>query len=436
MPEIILGRGERDLEEFGKTGTIFIGKQYIKMGQTISLSNKVFLDVVRPHVILICGKRGEGKSYTMSQFAEGMATLPKEISQNIAALFFDTVGIFWTMKYPNYRDEELLRKWGMEPKGLKNVKVFVPFGKFKQMKGEGLPVDEPFSISVSELGILDWTVILGVKPTEPLGILLGDVLIKLKERGEKYGLEDIVSEIEKEDVSEDLKKALKIRMETVKEFGILQKNGTPMNKFIQGGTITILDLSAYTHLYGSFSIRDVVMALISKKILEERERARKLEELEEIEKGFAYYTSEEVKKKKMPIVWMFIDEVHEFLPRKGSTLSTGPLLQIIREGRQPGIGLIVATQQPGKMHTDVLTQCDLVVAHRVTAKLDIDALNMIMQTFMSQEIGKYIDELPRVKGCAVVLDQNKERIYPVQMRPKFTWHGGETPTAIPPKVKI
>ena len=436
MPEVILGRDERDLKRFGKEGTIFIGKQYIKMGHHISLSNKIYLDVVRPHVILICGKRGEGKSYTMSQFAEGMATLPHEIAQNIAAVFFDTVGIFWTMKYPNYRDEELLKEWGMEPKGLKNVKVFVPFGKFEEMRDSGLPVDKPFAITVSELNILDWNVILGVKPTDPLGILLGDVIIKLQESGKKYDLEDIEKAIDEEEADEELKKALKIRIRTVKEFGILKKEGTPLNEFIQGGQITILDLSAYAHLYGAFSIRDVVMALISKKILEEREKARKLEELEEIEKGFAYYVSEEVKKKKMPIVWMFIDEVHEFLPRNGGTLSTGPLLQIIREGRQPGIGMIVATQQPGKMHTDVLTQCDLVISHRVTAKMDIDALNTIMQTFMSQEIGQYINELPRVKGCAIVLDQNKERIYPVQMRPKFTWHGGETPTAIPPKVKI
>ena len=109
---------------------------------------------------------------------------------------------------------------------------------------------------------------------------------------------------------------------------------------------------------------------------------------------------------------------------------------MIREGRQPGISLVVATQQPGKMHTDVLTQCDLVIAHRVTSRMDIDALNTIMQTFMGQDLARYIDELPRVKGCAIVLDQNQERVYQVQMRPKFTWHGGETPTAIPPKGKI
>ena len=79
------------------------------------------------------------------------------------------------------------------------------------------------------------------------------------------------------------------------------------------------------------------------------------------------------------MVWLVIDEAHEFLPREGETASSKPLIIILREGRQPGISLILATQQPGKIHTDVMTQSDIVLAHRVTSKPDVDALNHIMQ---------------------------------------------------------
>jgi hypothetical protein len=216
---------------------------------------------------------------------------------------------------------------------------------------------------------------------------------------------------------------------------LFAKEGTPVDKIIVGGQASILDLSAYAHVYGGFSIRALVVGLYSKKILEQRMTVRKIEEKEEIEKGFAYYTRREIKKKKIPMVWMFIDEIHEFLPLEGETIATGPLLQIIREGRQPGISMIVATQQPGKMNTDVLSQCDLVISHRVTAKDDITALNRIMQTYLTSELREYFDELPRIQGTAIILDQNQERMYNVQMRPRFSWHGGETPTAIPPKEK-
>ena len=127
---------------------------------------------------------------------------------------------------------------------------------------------------------------------------------------------------------------------------------------------------------------------------------------------------------------------HEFLPLQGKTSATDALIQLLREGRQPGISLLLATQQPGMIHRDVLTQSDIVIAHRVTAKPDIDALNYIMQTYLLSDIKTYLDNLPRLKGSAIILDDNSERIYPMRVRPRFTWHGGEAPTAIKVKKRI
>ena len=59
MPyNIIVGRNEADLKRLGDMGTIFLGKHFVKMGNTTSLSNPILLDVARTHVILISGKRG------------------------------------------------------------------------------------------------------------------------------------------------------------------------------------------------------------------------------------------------------------------------------------------------------------------------------------------------------------------------------------------
>ena len=137
-----------------------------------------------------------------------------------------------------------------------------------------------------------------------------------------------------------------------------------------------------------------------------------------------------MKKIKAPLVWMLLDEAHEFLPRDGSTLATFPLVQLLREGRQPGISLVLATQQPGKIHTDVMTQSDIVLSHRLTAKLDVNALNEIMQSYLPFAIQKYIDGLPSVKGAGIILDDTSEKIYPIRVRPRLSWHGGSDPSAI------
>jgi len=77
-----------------------------------------------------------------------------------------------------------------------------------------------------------------------------------------------------------------------------------------------------------------------------------------------------------------------------------------------------------------MTQSDIVLSHRVTSEPDITALNHIMQTYLVESINRYMNDLPDLKGSAILLDDNSERIYPIRVRPRFTWHGGEAPTAI------
>ena len=109
MPyDIIIGRDESDKKLFGKRGLAYIGKSYVKMGQYTSLSNPVYLDIARSHVLLVAGKRGSGKSYTLAVMAEALSDLNEKEAGNIAPLIFDTMGIFWTMKYKNQKDKKLL----------------------------------------------------------------------------------------------------------------------------------------------------------------------------------------------------------------------------------------------------------------------------------------------------------------------------------------
>jgi DNA helicase HerA-like ATPase len=108
----------------------------------------------------------------------------------------------------------------------------------------------------------------------------------------------------------------------------------------------------------------------------------------------------------------------------GKTVASGPLITILREGRQPGISLVLASQQPGKIHTDVMTQADTVIAHRITAKIDVDALGQLMQSYMREGLPQMLDNLPDLKGSAIIFDDTNERMYPMRMRPRITWHGG------------
>lgn len=443
MFDIVIGRGEADKAILGNKGAILIAKHYVKMGRTVSLSNNIYLDVTRSHVFFVVGKRGSGKSYTMGVIAEGISDLPDEIKSNLSVILLDTMGIYWTMKYPNHKDKELLDEWGLKAKSL-DVKIFTPAGFYDTYKKKGIPTDFSFSIKPCELDATDWTQSFSLEPNDPISILIERIIYDLRGSDEKdvkpreFTIQDILDRLAKEPDSNSRNAARNLFM-NAKNWGIFESGkakATPLSELAKAGQVTVLDLSCYATMPNSWNIKNLVVGLISEKLFIQRMTARKNEEYAQIHKSINLFSDDAVKKMESPMVWLVIDEAHEFLPHDGKTLATDPLVTILREGRQPGISLILASQQPGKIHTDVMTQSDVVIAHRITAKLDTEALGALMQSYMREGLVQQLDDLPRVKGAAIIFDDNNERMYPMRMRPRTTWHGGEDPSAIPKKSEL
>lgn len=422
--EVVVGRNAADRERLGLKGCVLIGKHYVKMGETSSLSNEIWMDVSRSHVVFICGKRGSGKSYTLGVIAEGISNLDPQVSKNIAVLMMDTMGIYWTMKYPNEKDRELLEEWGLQPKGL-DVNIFVPTGKFQRLVDDGIPADKPFAIAPKEISASNWASIFEIGNTTEIGVILERAASDLE--GTDFSLDDFIEQINKEEGSSQGKLAARNLIESAKSWGLFDKQATPIHTLVSPGQVSVLDVSMYTTEGGGWNVRALVIGLIAEKLFQDRMIARKKEERAALEEELTYQPSGP---KNEPVVWMIIDEAHEFLPNKGKTPATDALVTLLREGRQPGISLILATQQPGKIHTDVMTQSDIILSHRITARVDTDALQMLTQSYMRGSLDVLLNELPRFKGAAIILDDNNEKLYSMRMRPRFTWHGGSDPDAL------
>ena len=393
MPyDIIIGRDASDKQKFGDRGLVFIGKGFVKMGQYTSLSNRILMDVVRSHVVLVAGKRGSGKSYTLGAIAEELTNLPKEINQNIASLIFDTMGIYWTMKFRNEKDRDLLQEWGLKTKSLP-AKVFVPFGHYDSYVQKGVPVDERFALDVTELNPEDWIITFELNMINPISVLIERTITGLKSKG-RFGVGDIIEQFKEDDKSpQEIKNAAISLFEAARTWGVFSEKGkdaTQIRDLIPSGTTSILDLSVYNSI-GTFNVRALVISLICRKIFNERMDSRKKEEIDAIGKGANYLSSTSIKD--TPLTWIFIDEAHEFLPLNGKTAATDALIQLLREGRQPGVSLVLATQQPGQIHKDVMTQSDIVISHRVTAKPDLDALSYIMQSYLTDKYKQIYERL-------------------------------------------
>jgi len=417
LEEIIVGRDPEDTALYGKEGCVLLGKNVVGSGFESHLANPILMDVVRPHIVLILGKRGSGKSYTGAVVAEEIMMLPDNLKKNLSCVMIDTMGIFWSMKSPNERDYKLLTDWQLKPRGFE-TQLFVPVGLVDFYNKSGIEYDGTFGIRPSDLSAGDWALTFGFELYGSLGILLERTIKKLE--GE-YTLSDIVDKINKDERSEEKEKlALENRFLAAETWGIFSDKAMAIEQFLRAGVATVLDVSLQ-----EWNVRNLMIGILSREIYQARIAARRKEELSKMQGD---------ETKKIPMTWLIMDEAHNFLPSTGQTAATHDLLTLVTMGRQPGISCVFITQRPNKLHETAIAQADLIISHRLTAKADLDALSAIMQTYLLTDIRKSISGLPKTKGSALVLDDNSERLFNIQIRPRLSWHAGGSPIALAEKV--
>ncbi len=274
----VIGRELDDIEKYGQKGTAYLGKVVMSSGERPVLGRKVMMDIANPHLILICGKRGSGKSYSMAVLLEEIARQPIEIRQRLCVIAIDAVGIFWTLKVPNKQNKTELLEWDLAPEKT-NVRVLVPKGKLSFYKEKGIQVDGAFTLKTSELGAEEWLALFGLTWMEVEGVLLSRIIETLQEKlGARYGIEEMISAVEKDKEAENNQKnALTNRLKAAKSWGLFEKEGTRIKDIAVAGAITIIDVSAYRQAIGMEGTREIIVGLLGKKLFEERMLYRKEE---------------------------------------------------------------------------------------------------------------------------------------------------------------
>jgi DNA helicase HerA-like ATPase len=417
MPKISVGRSEEDQEEHGLNGTGMVGKHLVGENEEAHKANPVYFDVAKPHVVGVFGKRGTGKSYSMGTIAEEIHTA--DISENLSTIIIDPMGIYWSMRRPNEQDVSILDEWDLKPKGF-DIDVYIPKGKTKDFDEKEMPYDDTFTLNPAELTAEEWRMAFALEEDSEQNILLERVIGELDDEfGDEYRIKHILEAVQKFDFDEKTVKALENRFRNAQEWGIFGEESS-LDKLTEREELSVVDVSVFGQMSGGTRVQALVVGILAKRILRRRMAARRLEELDEMQG---------LDRNEMPIVWMFIDEAHEFLPANGETAASSTLLRWVKIGREPGVSLCLCTQQPAKLNPNALSQMDVLLSHRLTARQDIEALGEIMQTYMRYDLKHYIDALPDRKGTGIIMDDNSERIYPVQMRPRKSWHAGGTPDA-------
>ena len=416
--ENVAGRTKEDLEKYGNVAAGYIGKHIVGEGEDAHLTTPLLLDFLRPHIMLITGKRGTGKSYSAGVITEEMLQLPAEYKNKLSFVIVDTMGIFWGLKYPNKEQAGLLKEWKLTPKKFADVNVYVPFNQKKEFVKNKIPVDGGISILPSEFSAEEWLLAFDLKRISPIGISLEKNLNQLIKTKKNFTIDDLIRKIKNDSNSDsDTKKALENMLTVANQWGLFGTQGIDIEKIVSPGQVSVIDVSRLRSTE-AWSVRNLLVGIIARKIYQKRVLERRMEEMAKMKKTKS--------KESSPVIWLVIDEAHNFVPSEFETASSEPILTIAKQGREPGVGLIVITQMPNKINQDILSQTDIVISHRLTSKSDLGALHSVMQSYVSEDLWKYLDALPRWPGAAIILDDNLEKIFTLEVRPRFSWHSGGT----------
>lgn len=391
----------------------YIGRTF-DTGSANELGEDVYMDLNRPHMVTICGKRGSGKSHTMGVFMEELMGLPAMVKENVSGVVVDAMGIYWSLQVET-QEPELLQDWSISPKQFP-VNVYYPAGLEEKYEEAEEFFHTGFELYPAELTVDDWLFALDIDESQAQAGLLAQILEEVEDKfGQFYGIPDIIEVVELTDESANIKEALLRRLEKAKSWGIFSSSGSKLEDIVTGGEFVVLDLSGAGAL--PWNVRTLLTGILTKKMYNERAFERSREEVERI-RGVDHNTE-------FPLVWMFLDEGHLFAPSGKTVPSTEPLVEWVRQGRRPGLSLVMATQQPGALDSRILSQCDTIVIHRLTAGRDSEAVgNKVSELHDAKSLNYYMEHIPKEPGYAYVMNDDEENIIPVRVRPRQSWHAG------------
>lgn len=389
----------------------------------------VWVDLVFPHVIGIFGTRGTGKSFDLGVLAECVGGLPEVVNGRLpstAVIIFDVQNQFWTLALspnPDLPEDQLhiktLQEWGFLPTNLQHVNLWLPEGCYSSLSGTSV-----FRLSPDQLEESDWLEILELERYSPIG----QALIALLEDGGSKEPSALSSRAQQSRALSRLQQgtidALKWRLQALANANLIGEPGININQFLVPGRISVFLLRDLSE-----SLRALAVGVLMRSFTT---------------RMGTYHQSRRVGRRygvKMPNgdlperVWVILDEAHVVAPREGRTAANLPIVDYVKRGRDAGLSLVFATQQPSAVDNKLMSQIDITLTHALGFEADLQAALARMPTrtsvvyersgFKFASLSDAIRSLD--PGEAVVADSANGRVFVIKIRPRLSAHGGNTP---------
>jgi hypothetical protein len=420
-----------------------------KLAEFEQMRRNVWLDCRGAHAVYVVGKRRSGKSYTLGALCEGLVA-PSWVRlgpPDQAVLLIDTLNIYGTFHVQNQEAASDRRLWQL-PTHITNVRYVAPESTRPMIAADSIPL----TIDPAWLTLEDWCGLFNVDPfADPLGHLLGVMLDGLKDRWRDdaatnrhtmpdSGIADCIHVLDSNadalHFEDSTREALKRRLLALGRLDFLRRPSPRVETLLAPGVITVCQLRDLDD-----GIRALIVAVIVREIMRARARSDSHSRLSAARQQLGASTGGEeaqhLSANALPRCWIAIDEAHNYLPSSGSLPSRPVLRRLITEGRNIGLSVVVATQQPSGLDASIQRNADALLVHSMSMRDDIAAAEAMLNTQVPDSAnwgtaerasGKVFEKIVRglPQGYCIVSTDSANRIFGLRVRPRLTMHGGET----------
>lgn len=423
----------RKLKENDYSNLLYIGKVLESTKGKNYLGADAWLDTTFPHVIYITGTRGSGKSFDLGVLVEGVSKLskPSPLQNNvkpITSIIIDTQSQFWTLGYApreailaNKAQLEELKRWNLEPNNLAAVKVFAPPGSTTF-----LGTEQPLQIRPKDVRVEEWCALLGQEVYSSQGHIVSATLEAIGDVD--FEIADMLSYIADDtnwpNTADSSRNAISYKLDDYRRTKLFSAGALRVRDFLEDGTCNILSLRELRN-----EDKSLITAVIARNLFDILGKHHN-------KKKMASFFQKPFEEDGTPDrVWLVIDEAHVVAPSDQMSPARSALVEYVKRGRDAGLSLVLATQQPSALDDRILSQVNLTFSHRLSFQSDINAAANRIPTksvrgmkFAGTNLTDFGDMMRVLDaGQCFLGDQASSRTVLVQIRPRVTAHGGYSP---------
>ncbi|TAF65683.1 MAG: ATP-binding protein [Cytophagales bacterium] len=399
------------------TFDIFVGDnqptaQYGILGVTAEYEQKIAMDLNGTNTISLFGVQGAGKSYSIGTVTEMVLKQFPQVNvlqTPLAGVIFhyseseDYKPEFTSMIMPNQRSNEvqkLKQIYGADPDRVKDIVLLVPKDKLQQRRAEYPNIAVvPISFASSELGIKEWKFLMGVSNNSALYIKQFNNLMRTIRSD--LTLQSLQEAIESTKLMSPAQKELaRVRLSLAKEF---INDELELKNLVRPGRLLLVDLrDELIEKEDALSIFVIMLNIFASAKRED---------------GSAFNK------------FIVFDEAHKYMGNKNLT---NVIVETIREMRHKGVTLMIASQDPPSLPTEIIELSSMLIAHRFNSPQWLKHI----QKSVTHLAHLNPEDMANLKQGEAFLWTNKasdasftQRAMKIRTRPRITQHGGATLTA-------